>query len=236
MSESINVWRARFLAHRSKHLNTLVSKLVHGGEQEGSMRRIVFAAAIVGSVLAVMAGTAGTARADGMDDKKIVVGGDVQFVLPLNSDFSNATGPLIGAVIRGGYRVTPALEVTARIGYLAGLSKSQSAGPLGNVSTSISDIPIWIGARYYLMNAPAGLYGAAEIGLNDMTAKVSEGGTSLSAGETREGFNLGAGYVISPDLPIDIRAQFMYLNLLGTENGEKALFGLGISAGYSVFF
>ena len=196
------------------------------------MRRFVIGVAVVGLALAA---TAGTARADGMDDKKIVVGGDVQFMLPLNSDFSNVSGPWIGAVVHGGYRVTPALEVTARIGYLAGLSKSN--GPL---SSSISDIPIWVGARYYFMNAPAGLYGAAEIGLNDMTLKASEtvGGQSVSAstGLTREGFNVGAGYVISPDLPIDIRAQFMYLNLLGTDSGEKALFGLGISAGYSFFF
>jgi hypothetical protein len=200
------------------------------------MRRFVIGVAVVGIALAA---TAGTARADGMDDKKIVVGGDVQFMLPLNSDFSNASGPWIGAVVHGGYRVTPALEVTARVGYLAGLSKSQSTtigGTTISASSSISDIPVWIGARYYFMNAPAGLYGAAEIGINAMTAKESVGGASVSAGETREGFNVGAGYVISPDLPIDIRAQFMYLNLLGTENGEKALFGLGISAGYSFFF
>ncbi|HEY1692122.1 MAG TPA: outer membrane beta-barrel protein [Polyangiaceae bacterium] len=199
------------------------------------MRRIVFGAALV-AVGGFLAATAGTARADGMDDKKIDVGADVQFVLPLNSDFSNVSGPLIGAVVRGGYRVIPPLEITARVGYLAGLSKSQSAGPLGNVSTSISDIPIWVGARYYFMEPPAGLYGAAEIGINALTAHVSEGGVSASQGETREGFNIGAGYVISPDLPIDIRAQFMYFNLLGTENGEKGEFGLGLSVGYSFFF
>ncbi|HEY6459869.1 MAG TPA: outer membrane beta-barrel protein [Polyangiaceae bacterium] len=202
------------------------------------MRRIVFGAALV-AVGGFLAATAGTARADGMDDKKIVVGGDAQFVLPLNSDFSNGSGPWIGVVAHGGYRITPAFEVTARVGYLAGLSKSQSTtigGQKFSVSESISDIPIWIGARYYFMDAPAGLYGAAEIGINAMTGHFSEDGVSASTGETREGFNVGAGYVISPDVPIDIRVQFMDLNLLGTSSGEPSLLGLGISAGYSFFF
>lgn len=104
------------------------------------------------------------------------------------------------------------------------------------MSYSISNIPIWVGARYYFMDAPAGLYGDAELALNLMTASASFGGASTSTGVTREGFNLGAGYVISQDLPIDIRAQFMYLNLLGTNSGETALMGLGISVGYSLFF
>jgi Outer membrane protein beta-barrel domain len=200
------------------------------------MRKFLMGAAIAGLTLAA---TAGTARAQGMDDKKIVVGGDAQFMLPLNSDFSNASGPWIGVLAHGGYRIIPALELTARIGYLAGLSKSTSetipgAGSI-SASTSISDIPVWIGARYYLMNAPAGLYGAAEIGINAMTLHATVDNVSASSGATREGFNVGAGYVISPDLPIDIRAQFMYLNLLGTDSGEKGEFGLGISAGYSFF-
>jgi hypothetical protein len=174
-----------------------------------------------------------TARADGgMDDKKITVGADVQFLLPLNSDFSNASGPWIGGLARGGYRVIPPLEITARAGYLAGLSKSQTI--LGQtISYSISDIPVWLGARYYFMDAPAGLYGAAEIGFNFLNASVSPGGSSSA---TREGFNVGAGYVISSDLPIDIRAQFSYINLLGTNSGESGEFGLGLSVGYSFFF
>lgn len=195
------------------------------------MRRFLVGAAVVGLTFAA---TAGTARADGMDDKKIVLGGDAQFMLPLNSDFSNASGPWIGVLAHGGYRIMPALELTGRIGYLAGLSKSQTIAGT-TVSESISDIPIWVGARYYFMDAPAGLYGAAEIGINAMTAHASVGGISGSTGVTREGFNIGAGYVISQDLPIDIRVQLMYLNLLGTESNEKADLGLGISAGYSFF-
>jgi hypothetical protein len=170
-----------------------------------------------------------------MDDKKIVAGADLQFVLPVG-DLGNATGPQIGALLRGGYRVMPALEITARIGYLYGLSKSQGSVLGQSYSTSVSNIPIWVGARYYFMDAPAGFYGDAELALNLLSVNASFAGTSASTGATREGFNLGAGYVISTDLPIDIRAQFMYMNLLGTQSGETAMMGIGLSVGYSLFF
>lgn len=191
---------------------------------------LLAASAVVFSVSAARADDSGS-----MDDKKITVGADAQFILPVG-DMSNATGPQIGALLRGGYRVIPPLEITARIGYLAGLSKSQGSSAIGNVSSSISNIPLWVGARYYFMDAPAGLYGAAELGFNFQQVSASVGGVSASQGATREGFNLGVGYVISQDLPIDIRAQYSYFNLLGTQSGETAEMGIGLSVGYSLFF
>ena len=196
----------------------------------------------------------GTARADGPPPglhDQLSLGGDLQLIIPVG-DLSNGTGPLIGVVARGGYRFIPPLEVTARIGYLAGLDKSQSTSVLGQTYTAsshLSNVPIWLGARYFFMlhdppppaalPTPAGLYAAGEIALNFMTASASGGGFSSSQGETRVGFNLGAGYVISPrswEGSIDIRAQFSDLNLLGTNSGERAALGIGVSAGYTFFF
>ena len=169
------------------------------------------------------------------DGKKIGIGVEGQFLLPLG-DLGDFTGPLIGPLVRFGYRVTPPLELTARTGYLFGLSKDQGAG----VSTSFSIIPIWAGARYFFMDPYAGLYGAAELALNLGSAKVDGGGLSQSSGATRIGFNLGAGYVISKDLPIDIRAQFSMINLLLKDDvlgqSEKTRFALGLSAGYTFQF
>jgi hypothetical protein len=212
------------------------------------MRKILAAAAVAltslvftGSAFAQgapppPAGGAPPAASDGGgDDKKIGVGIEAQFMLPIG-DLADGTGPLIGPIVRFGYRVMPPLEVTARIGYLYGLSKSQAAGPLGDIKTSISDIPIWVGARYFFMEPYAGLYGAAEIALNLMSAKAEVAGSSASTSITREGVNLGAGYVISKDLPIDIRAQFSLLNLLGKETGEKTFMAIGLSAGYTFQF
>jgi hypothetical protein len=171
------------------------------------------------------------------DDKKIGIGIDAQFMLP-TGDLSDATGPFIGPLVRFGYRVMPPLEVTARIGYLFGLGKDQGAG----VSTSFSDIPIWLGARYFFMEPYAGLYGAAEIGANVLKPHYSPDLPSspltdeLTKSRTRFGFNLGVGYVISKDLPIDFRLQLTHLNLIGTETGEKASIAIGLSVGYTFQF
>jgi hypothetical protein len=152
-------------------------------------------------------------------------------------NLADDTGPQIGPLLRVGYRIMPALELTARIGYLFAFGKSQTPGGNVTANTSLPDIPVWLGARYFVGDAPAGLYGAAEIGMNFLTgqATINPGNVQKSTGDTRAGFNLGVGYVISKDLPIDVRLQYSYLNLIG-ESGEKSLMGIGLSAGYSFFF
>jgi hypothetical protein len=177
-----------------------------------------------------------SAAAPSAGDKKITVGADLLFVLPI-STLSNVTGPQIGPLLRGGYRVIPPLEITARVGYLFAFGKTQPSG----ASSSVTDIPIWLGARYFVMDAPAGPYAAAEIGMNFLTASLSGtvGGQNVSSstGDTRAGFNLGVGYVLSKQLPIDVRLQYSYINLIGANSqGEGTLMGIGLSAGYSFFF
>ena len=175
-------------------------------------------------------GTAPANDSVSSDDKKMTLGIDAQFMLPVG-DLADATGPQIGPLVRFGYRVIPALELTGRVGYLFGLSKE-----VGPFKSSLSNIPIWVGARYFFMDAPAGFYGAAELAINLMSAKIEAGGQSASTSVTREGINLGVGYVISKELPIDLRAQFSLLNLLGKETNETSFTAIGISAGYSFFF
>jgi hypothetical protein len=175
-------------------------------------------------------------------DKKIGIGVEGQFLLILG-DVGKETGPLIGPLVRFGYRVIPNLELTARTGYLFGLGKTPDGAPSG-FSTSISNIPIWLGARYFFMEPYAGLYGAAELAINLMTihgsGTVAGVDQSSSTGFTREGVNLGVGYVISKDLPIDIRAQLSVLNLLGKASvagvDESTALAIGLSAGYTFQF
>jgi outer membrane protein with beta-barrel domain len=164
-------------------------------------------------------------------DKKIGIGLDAQVLIPLG-DFGDASGFHIGPMVRAGYRVTPPLELTLRIGYLLDFGKS-----IGPVTIKSNIVPILVGARYFFMEPYAGVYGAAEVGMNLIMPSIDPDvpGVKLDS-QTRFGFNLGAGYVISKDLPIDFRAQFSYLNLLGTEEGEKSAFGLGLSVGYTFQF
>ncbi len=196
---------------------------------------VVSSSALADEPAPAAGGAPAAASTDGDDGKKIGVGGDLQFVLPIG-DLGDAYGPQIGPLLRVGYRVIPALEVTARVGYLYGLAKSQPS-PIGEIKASLNTIPIWLGARYFFMQPGAGAYGAAEFGLNMLSGKVEFGGQSQTGDtQSRFGFNVGAGYVISKDLPIDIRAQFMHMNIAGTKEGEKAALGIGISAGYTASF
>ena len=176
--------------------------------------------------------------AGGDDDKKMGLGVEAQFLLPLG-DLGDVTGPLVGPLVRFGYRVTPPLELTVRTGYLFGLSKE-----IGPFKSSLSIIPVWAGARYFFMDPHAGLYGAGELALNLGSFSAEAGGQSQSTGFTRIGFNAGLGYVISKELPIDIRAQFSMINLLlkddksvgGISVSEPTQFAVGLSAGYTFSF
>jgi len=178
------------------------------------------------------------------EEKKIGIGGDLLFVIPLG-DLGDVSSIQVGPVFRGGYRVIPNLELTARLGYLIGLKKERTFSTgFGNatISAGFNLIPVWGGARYFFMDPSEGLYGAAELGLNVLVRTTSTGtaGDSL----TRIGANAGIGYVISKELPIDIRAQFQIYNLLLKESGtvgtttisEPTYFGVGVSAGYTFQF
>ncbi len=158
----------------------------------------------------------------GGGDKKMAVGADVAFMLPLG-DLGDATGPQIGALLKFQYLATPNIGITARAGYLYGLSKTQSSA-LGDIKTSLSVIPIWAGARYYLGEGE-GLHFGAELGLNMLSAKVEVGGASNSDSETKFGFNVPVGYKLGD---LDIAAQFTVLDTGHFGESEE----VGITVGY----
>ncbi|WP_394839768.1 porin family protein [Pendulispora rubella] len=172
-------------------------------------------------------------------EKKIGVGGDAMFVIPVG-DFSDITGIQFGLLGRGGYRVLPQLEITGRIGYIHGFKK-EFPNTGGNVKSGVSVIPVWAGARWFFFsdNPLAGPYAGGELGLNFISTHPDPGdGDSY----TRFGFNAFGGYVISPELPIDIRGQFLYYNLIGKDSRdlpggssitENTALGFGISVGYT---
>jgi hypothetical protein len=164
--------------------------------------------------------------------RRFSLGADALLMLPVGR-FSNYTGVQLGPLLRIGYRVLPRLEATIRSGYLFGFNTRNGAG----ISLSVSNIPIWLGARYFFTEPSAGLYGAAEIGANLMQSHFdANGGPFVPSGPaalTRGGFNLGAGYVISKDLPIDLRLQLSYLNLVAADPVDGSLITIGLSAGYT---
>lgn len=203
-----------------------------------------FADAGGAAATATAAPAAPAASPEGDDGKKIGVGGDLLFTLPIG-DMADGTGPLIGASLRGGYYVMPAFEAYLRVGYQMGLKKDQG----GAFKTGVNNIPIYVGGRYFFMEPFAGLYGNLEIGANIMKGTVDPEPPGFSSKtNTRLGANVGAGYVISKDLPINIGVQFAIFNLLLKEDSsvsvggttvkieEKTLMGINVLAGYEARF
>jgi hypothetical protein len=165
--------------------------------------------------------------------RRFGLGFDAQVMLPVGR-FSDYTGLQVGPLLRLGYRVVPRLEVTLRSGYLFGFNTTSTAG----ISLNVSNIPIWLGARYFFGAEPtAGFYGAAELGANLMLSHFDANGgpfvPSGSAALDRGGFNLGAGYVLRKELPFDVRLQLSYLNLVARDPVDGSLITLGLSVGYT---
>ena len=171
-------------------------------------------------------------------DKRIGVGIDALFVLPVGN-FSNGTGPLAGPVLRFGYRVIPVLEIALRAGYLFATKKTVGPGVLGKVDI----LPLWLGARFFVWKPFVGPYLAGEAGMNTHLptldpSPAGAGGEKLTELRRRFGANLGGGYVVSQDLPIDLRLQILLLNLIGQEDAleESLNIGVSLSAGYTFQF
>lgn len=172
------------------------------------------------------------------EDGKIGVGGDLVTTLPLG-DYWDATGPQIGASIRGGYYATPQIEPYVRVGYQYGFKKepklpatSTPASPVTVPKIGINDLSVLLGGRYFFVSPYAGIYGNVEIGMHVLSLSGYAKGDSI----TRFGANVGAGYVISKELPVNLGAQLSLVNLIGQESGETTFIGINILAGYEARF
>lgn len=186
------------------------------------MRKLI----ALGSILTTsLISTAALAQDSAQGDTPAAIGADLAFILPLG-DFSDATGPLLGPLLKLEYLVAPGVEVTGRIGYLYGFSKEINIPFAGKITHGMSDIPIWAGARYFFNGTREGAYAGGEFGLNILSFRAEAGGVSNSDTETKFGINLGGGYKIGD---IDLRAQLQFLDL--GHMGDSM--GLGLSAGYS---
>lgn len=149
----------------------------------------------------------------------LAVGADLAFMMPLGN-FGDATGPMFGALLKLEYPVSPSLGVTGRAGFLFGLEKET-----GPVKTSISDVPLWAGVKYYVMAPRDGLWLGAELGLNYfmVSATTTFLGQEVEVSDSEAKFGAGAraGYRIGA---IDIGAGVSILDL-GEAGDSLAVLG-----------
>jgi hypothetical protein len=155
--------------------------------------------------------------------KKITIGADVAFVLPLG-DWGDATSIGIGILARAEYAINPKLALVGMPGYIFHLSKSVDAGA-GSVDMSTTEIPIFLGARYLVTPQ---IFATAMTGLNFCWATM---GDSSSDTQTRIPLYIGGGYKMGK---IEFGAAFILPNLLLQDDGEKTQMGILAHVGYDI--
>lgn len=171
-------------------------------------------------------------------DKRVGVGIDAVVVLPVG-DFATSTGALGGPLVRFGYRVVAGFELSMRAGYLFAASKGQGNG----VVSKLDILPLWLEARWLFLRPFSGPYGAVSGGVNIYVPTVTPpipgpDGDRVTETRRRLGASFGAGYILSDDLPIDLRAQVMMFNLIGQDERlqETEDIGLALTVGYTFQF
>lgn len=173
-------------------------------------------------------------------EKRLGLGVDAQLLLPIGA-FAETTGAQVGPLVRLGCRLIGDLELTIRLGFLFAFEREVPYVGGLSFAQGFNVRPVWLGARYFFMDRRAGLYGAAEVGINFMVPTAATGSLANDL-QARLGFNVGVGYVISENVPIDIRAQLTMINLLprdtqevgGVAIAEAPYFAVGLSAGYTL--
>lgn len=124
-------------------------------------------------------------------------------LIPLGA-IAETTGPGIGATVGFDHRLVPSFSLTGRVGYIGGLDKEKALGPM-KLTSSVSEVPVFAGVKYFFAGQPKGLYYAQELGIvfttvaeetktDDPTlASVNRKGSDTSV---LFGGNLGVGYRI----------------------------------------
>lgn len=170
--------------------------------------------------------------------KRVGVGIDAVVVVPIG-DLATATGPLAGPLVRFGYRIIDGFELSVRAGYLFAASKDQGKG----VVSKLDILPVWLEARWLFLKPFSGPYAAVSGGLNLYVPTVTPpipgpAGDTVTETRRRLGASAGAGYILSDNLPIDLRAQISLFNLIGQDQrlNETEDIGLALTAGYTLLF
>lgn len=132
----------------------------------------------------------------------MAVGADLQLALPIG-DLGDGAGIGIGGLAKFQYTVMPNLAVTARAGYVHHLAKND---------ITFSEIPIWLGAKYFFIPA---VYGGLELGYIQSKVSADFMGTTIEASEWNLGMGVGAGYEMAGVGPgsLDIGAKLQMLDL-----------------------
>jgi hypothetical protein len=156
---------------------------------------------------------------------KMAVGAGVVVSLPMG-DFGDANKLGIGGTAAFEMEFMPQLVGTGQAGYISWAGKDAESSENGvsvSASSSVSAVPVMVGAKYYFMPG-MGLYGAAQLGLYFMSSEAEVQTSNIpgvgsldlggSASSTEFAFKIGGGYEVpvSPTFDVDLSAAFVIIS------------------------
>jgi hypothetical protein len=155
--------------------------------------------ATMSAVLLCLAGAAnaGDARSHGVSGRDlsnkaqtVLLGVDGDFAVPVGT-YSDINGIGGGALLNIEYPMMPQLSLTGRVGF----EFHGDATPAAGASSHVHNIPVLLGAKYYVMETDRqGLFAAAEMGLFTLLSSASVGAASGSSTDMKFGIGAGLGY------------------------------------------
>jgi hypothetical protein len=123
-----------------------------------------------------------------------------------------------GLRVTGHYPLSSSFELLASAGYYSWSAKEdyfEDILPGSKVDATLTNIPIVVGANYFLISGKFRPYLTLELGLHLLSVEVPSTSNGVevnntSASETGTGWGLGAGflYAISPKLDLNLIAKF----------------------------
>lgn len=184
-----------------------------------AVRRTASAAALLAVTLAAAAASAnsaGGAPAGSAPQGANAIGADAVALFPLGG---GGTHVLVGGVFKYEGDPTPSVGIIARLGYLY--------GP-GDPNHGFSDLPLWVGVRYYPSGGGEGFHAGVDLGLNDLIIRdVDYAGRPKTLSAALWGANIPLGYKIDN---VDIQAQCSMLAVAA----PGASLAVGITLGYDL--
>jgi hypothetical protein len=154
--------------------------------------------ATMSAVLLCLAGAAnaGDSKSHGVSGRNmssqaqtVLIGVDGDFELPVGN-YSDLNGIGGGALLNIEYPMMPQLSLTGRVGF-----DFHGDVTTGGVSSHVHNIPVLLGAKYYILETDRqGLFAAAEMGLFTLLSSASVGAASASSTDMKFGIGAGVGY------------------------------------------
>lgn len=156
---------------------------------------------------------------------KMTIGGNAGLYFPMG-DFGEAYGTGFGILPQFEYGLNENMNIIGSIGYVSWGGESYTDPFTGlSVESSLSNIPIAVGGKYYFGTGDMKPYGMANLSMNMMTFSVEILGISGSVSETYMGLVFGGGFekTLNEKMSLDIGGAFDMIMSEGESSNDLVI-------------